>query len=169
MIIYYLGAWVRELNICAHSIGTGSNDEWVSWPHTMGHGTTQVLPLSHGCGRCCFCCCCHSHQSGLRSQVYHLGASWHPGLFRHVGVCLAAQPVAQRLGCMPLGLSPLCTLQPGVFTAHSHASLSHQTSLLEYRLKDKITKNSRWQPQNIKSGLGAHPGKGLCVNGVSCP
>lgn len=128
-------------------------DGWAGLPSWVT-ALPKVLPLSGGCGCCCFCCCCPSHQSGLWSQTCHLGASWHPGLFRHVGVCLTAQPVAQRLGCMPLGLSLPCTLQPSVFIAHSHASLSHQTSLPEYRLKDKITKNSRWQQQNIKSSLG---------------
>lgn len=88
-------------------------------------------------------------------------ASSCPGLPRRVGVCLTAWLLAQCLGRMPLNLSPLCSLQPGVFTAHSHASLSHQTLPTEHTLKEKIPKNSRWQPQNIKSKPGPHLGTGL--------
>lgn len=148
VMIYCPRAQVGELNICTDSIGMVSDDGRTSWPPTVGHGPAQVLPLSCGRDSCCFCCCfccccCHNHQAGPRSQPCHHGATWHPGLPRHVGVCLTPSPVVHCLGCMPLDLSPPYALLPDVFTAHIRASLSHQTSLTEHTFKDKIIKNSR--------------------------
>lgn len=36
---------------------------------------------------------------------------------------------------MPSSLCPLCTLLPGIFTAHTRASLSHETSLTCSKVK----------------------------------
>lgn len=144
VIIYCAGAQVGELNICADSTGVGCDDRWTSCPPTMGHGPPQVLPLSQGRDRCCFCCChCHTPSLGLV-------APW----------------MVQTCGCVPerqasCSVSGLCALEPEP-TGHSAAwyldcshtaSLSHQTSLtvskttlLRIQENNPRTLHQTWDP-----------------------
>lgn len=83
----------------------------------------------------CFCRCQrHGHQSGPSSWTCRVGALQHPGLPRR-GRVPDLQAGCSLSGLCPSGPSPRGALQPALFTAHTHASSSHQTSLTNPGIK----------------------------------
>ena len=107
-----------------------------------------------------FCCC----QSGHSSQPGHpFAAPWCPRLPSHVGARQVARPTA-RHPCCPLpavlvGWSLLAATWC-IFSAHTHASLSHWSSLTKHKFKEKILRNFKMvkAEQEIKSRVHSESG-----------
>lgn len=121
VVIYCSGAQVQGVNICVDSRGMDSGEGWTSWLPTW------VLPKSF------------PSPGAVTAPVTATSLGPVPSLAvldcPDEAVCPTPRLGVPCRGGVPAGPSPPAALRPAAFTAHTHASPSHQASLTDSEIK----------------------------------